>query len=164
MPIPTHYEIRHACGHTVTRDLSAKLPLERAGLVTWLTARPCRACDPTEKARTRRWLAEKHPQAEAAANATEQRFRLDPLTGPDKIRSWATEVRATIVQDAWETLGDALGEDSLAATIAGPASRLSAAGWWIDHREISIADLTGALAEALGDDAAVSAGNDHPFS
>ena len=164
MPIPTHYEIKHTCGHTATRDLSAKQPFERAGLVKWLTDRPCRTCDPKEKARKEQWLAEKHAQAEAAARTTEYRFHLDPLTGPEKIRGWATEARAKVVQDAWEALGDELGEDTFAAAIAEPASRVNGAGWWIDNREISAADLACALSEALGEASPVSAGNENPFS
>ena len=88
MPIPTHNEITHAGGHTVTPDLRTKLPFEQAGLVKWLTGRLCRAFDPKEKACKQRWLADKRAGAEAAANATERRFHLGPLTGPTTIRGW----------------------------------------------------------------------------
>ena len=51
MPIPTHDEIAHTCGHTSPRDLGFKAPFEREGFAKWLATQPCRDCDPKEQAR-----------------------------------------------------------------------------------------------------------------
>jgi hypothetical protein len=41
MAVKTIYQITHSCGHIAERDLGDRRADERAGLVRWLTERPC---------------------------------------------------------------------------------------------------------------------------
>lgn len=154
--------ITFTCGHAEDRDLSNKKPFERPGFIKWLEGKPCRNCDPAEKRRKEKFVAGKRAEEAAAAEAVEKRFGMDPLQGPPAILGWGTRVRAQLIEAAYNELG--LDEADFATQIAEPASEVSAAGWWLDNREIELDQLPTALTEALADpDAAPADANENPF-
>ncbi len=148
--------IHHSCGHDAHRDLSFKKPFEQAGFAAWLTTKACRDCDPKEKARRSTWLTGRRAQEQAAATATEQRFALTPLTGPDKIQPWATRIRADLITAAWDALD--LDEDEFTALVAEPAAEVDTAGWWLENKDTTPEELPAALTEPGAD-----TGTQNPF-
>lgn len=127
--------ITHACGHEQVHLLYG-FDSQVARKARWLATTQCRAC----------FVADKQAeQAKAAArdDAAIAHLDLPTLTGSERQIGWATAIRA----------------GRLAALTANPHTRADAdcdlclrivdAKWWIDHRDLSHADLIARTAERL---------------
>jgi hypothetical protein len=121
------YQIAHACGHEQAHYLSG-FASQMDRKAAWLRTTKCKSC----------FVAEKRlEQADAAAGDSTAIAHLDlvALTGSDRQVAWASTIRAK----------------RLAAIIAAaPPTRptdphacyvITDAKWWIDHRDLSDADL-----------------------
>ena len=152
--------IRRSCGHTQAADLSKVKPFDRKKLIEKFRAESCFACkdDPDSRRRRSAFLAERRAGEARETAELEERFRLDPMQGPDSIRPWGARIRAVMVAAAWDELG--LDEADFAAQVAEVAAAIDSAGWWLDHRETQVADLPATLAAAFAD---VDAGTENPF-
>jgi hypothetical protein len=127
------YQIAHACGHKQAHYLSG-FASQMDRKAAWLRTTNCKSC----------FVAEKRlEQADAAAGDSTAIAHLDlvALTGSDRQVAWASTIRAK----------------RLAAIIAATppthqtdlhACRITEAKWWIDHRDLSDADIL-AKAEAF---------------
>ena len=148
--------VERSCGHETNISLEGLKPFEREGKLEWAARSRCPACDPKMRKRD----AERRQNELADARERESRMGLDPLRGSAKQVDWATRVRVDLLEAAFDELD--LDEAAFNSQIAGPASQVDAARWWIDNRELAPAELPSALAGALGDDA--SAGTEIPFA
>jgi len=161
MPVKTQYDITYTCGHSDTRDLSAKPAGDRAGLAAWYAKKVCFDCyrkaqgtDGDEIARRREQEA-----AEAADFAT--RNDLPTFAGSEKQVAWALRSRHTLIRDAYSTLvesGDAT-EEQFERTVLAPARLADKPSWWIDNRDQDAADLPELLASVATDENASSCEN-----
>lgn len=153
--------VTFSCGHTASRDLTALKPFARTDRVKYLRTVPCNDCDPQADNEKAKFVAGKRAGELQDARKVEAQFALDPLEGAPKLVEWATRVRATLIQAAYDELD--LDDDTFAETIADPASEINSAGWWVDHRETDIQDLPHLLTAALTDDETPVAGNENPY-
>jgi hypothetical protein len=128
------YRIAHACGHEQAHYLSGFAgQMDRKA--AWLRTTKCKSC----------FVAEKRlEQADAAAGDSTAIAHLDlvALTGSDRQVAWASTIRAK-----------RLAAIIAAAPPTGPTDPqaccfITDAKWWIDHRDLSDADLL-AKAEAF---------------
>ena len=125
--------ITHACGHEQIHYLSG-FASQQERRARWLETTKCRTC----------FVATKQTeQAEAAVRdgAAIAHLDLPLLTGSDRQVAWATTLRAS----------------RLCAFIATPATEgnghkvcthVTDAKWWIDHRDLSDADLAAKAKQA----------------
>jgi len=124
--------ITHACGHEQTHYL-AGYASQQERKARWLQTTSCRGCFIAGK---------KAAQAEAATRdgAAVAHLDLPVLAGSDRQVAWAMTIRAsrlaTLIADHEAAAG---WQACLAATDAK---------WWIDHRELSNADLLAMAAAA----------------
>lgn len=152
--------IARSCGHVQAADLSKVKPFDRKKLIARYEAQPCFRCsdDPATVKKRAAYLAEKRAAEAREAAALEERFGLTPLDGHPKIVPIGTHIRAVLVAAAWDELG--LDETEFADRIAEPAARIDSAGWWLDNREVAIADLADVMADALAE---ALTGTENPF-
>lgn len=147
--------VKRACGHETNIDLEGLKPFERDGKLEWAARAKCPACDPKMRKRD----DERRAAELADAQGRETRMGLEPLRGSAKQIGWATRVRVDLLEAAFNELD--LDEAAFNTQVAGPASQVDAARWWIDNRELAPAALPGALATALGTGAV---GTENPFA
>jgi hypothetical protein len=130
--------ITHACGHEQAHYLTG-FASQQERKARWLRTTTCRPCFIAGK---------KVEQAEAAQRdgAAIAHLDLPPLVGSDRQVGWATTIRAgrmaalvTVPID-----GDA---DELQCCAA-----ITAAKWWIDHRDLANAELLAKAGDATGMD------------
>jgi len=124
--------IMHACGHEQAHYL-AGYASQQERKARWLQTTSCRACFIASK---------KAAQAEAATRdgAAVAHLDLPVLAGSDRQVAWATTIRASRLATMTADHEAAAGwQACLAATDAK---------WWIDHRELSNADLLAIAATA----------------
>jgi hypothetical protein len=121
------YRIAHVCGHEQAHYLSGfSSQMDRKA--AWLRTTKCKSC----------FVAEKRlEQADAAAGDSTAISHLDlvALTGSDRQVAWASTIRAK-----------RLAAIIAAAPPTGPTDPhacyvITDAKWWIDHRDLSDADL-----------------------
>lgn len=161
--VPVHWDVTHACGHTVQADLAHKKADERAGFARWLAGRDCTDCwraSTADSRDTSAWLAERRASELAEADAWAEKFRMPALDGTPRAVAWAARCRHRLITDAYASLvvdgnlGDPGWED-----VEEAARSVTRAGWWIDNRESAPADLPELLAAATGSDRP----NENPF-
>ena len=121
------YRIAHSCGHEQAHYLSG-FASQMDRKAAWLKTTKCKSCFVAEK---------RTEQADAAAgdSAAIAHLALSPLIGSDRQIAWASIIRAK-----------RLSTIIAAAPLDDPADHhvcciISDAKWWIDHRELSDADL-----------------------
>ncbi|SEN65336.1 hypothetical protein SAMN05192583_3264 [Sphingomonas gellani] len=122
--------ITHACGHEQVHYL-AGFPDQRVRKATWLRTTECRTC----------FVAAKRLQeAEVAARDLVVVAPLDlpQLCGSDRQVAWATTIRA-------RRLSAMLAEGSVPDFRFGVID----AKWWIDHRDLTDADLVAKAGEIM---------------
>ncbi|MDN6622716.1 MAG: hypothetical protein L0K70_03320 [Bifidobacterium crudilactis] len=129
------YEIHPTCGHDYREQIyGTNSHGERDYEVARLSARLCPAC----------W---KQQQAEANASVN-QDYELPALEGSEKQIAWAENIRAVAVT----TIGKAIARGEadrerfasqlpLAYKMLDFAETATSAGWWIDSRENTIAEI-----------------------
>ena len=162
MSTPGKTEFTYSCKHPGSTDLSALKPFEREGRIAWLEGKKCRACDPAKKAETAKFVAEQRRARDAEALAAEQAFGFDPMQGPPALVAWGRRVRVQLVKDAWEALD--LDEAQFAELVADKANLVNRAGWWVDHKETTAANLPDLLSKALvSDDQETRSGSENPY-
>jgi hypothetical protein len=120
------HRIKHACGHEQIHVLSGYAS-QQERKAKWLRTTNCQTCFVAQK----QFAQGSAATAEGAAIA---HLSLAPLVGSDRQAAWATTIRAKRVA---------------AMLLTEPANRLDHsacllignAKWWIDHRDLSDAQL-----------------------
>lgn len=162
MAVATLYDISHKCGHSAERDLSNTPAGRRARQVEWWQGQPCPSC--WKKRADRKVSKEVSAERDALrteAEADQERSQLPILRGSDKQTSWALTVRFQLLRDAYGELveSDQLTEDEFEDQYLSPARRVDRAGWWIDNRDATAAEL----AEFLADPGEEGVENENPL-
>lgn len=128
------FDITYRCGHTGTEDIQGPQK-DRARKAEYAATKLCPACFTTQQEATRRETQE----AAKSANAADG---LAALTGSEKQIAWAETLRAdrlAAMEAMLATYTQAPAE--LVAAIRTWARQQTAATWWIDHRDLSIANF-----------------------
>ena len=124
-------DIRHACGHTASADITGPDTRgQRARTAAWLAEQDCPDCS-----RRRRAQEREEDNAQAAAASAAQGW--PDLTGTPRQTTWATTIRADAITAMRERLTakcttEAAEEIHRRWTAA--ALRQTAAAWWIENR------------------------------
>lgn len=153
--------ITRSCGHVQNANLAKINTFDRKKLISRFESQPCFRCadDPATTKKRAAFLAEKRAAEAREAADLEARFGLDPLAGHPKILPLGTHIRAVLVAAAWDELG--LDDTEFADLVAAPASQIDSAGWWLDNRDVAIADLPQVMADAVTE--AVGVGSENPY-
>lgn len=117
--------ITHACGHEQAHYIPGSTS-EKARKARWLTTTKCRAC----------FVADRKAEDAAAGaldDAAVAHLRLAPLVGSERQVGWAASIRAKRLARMVQAAGG--GDPDPACAAVGDAR------WWIDHRDLSDADL-----------------------
>jgi len=165
--VKTTWEMHHACGHSVcgtsvSHDLSAKRPSERAGYARSLATTDCSECwkagrDAAAARRRAAWLTGRRAEELAETEAWETRADMPPLDGSDKAIEWGRGVRHQLLAVAHDTLG--MADDDFAERVENPARHIDSAPWWIDQRDTEPVDLDQLVTDAASNPTATSSGN-----
>lgn len=150
MAIKTEWDITYKCGHSGTRDLSAKPAGERAGYAEWLAKTDCFDCFKGKKSRgISAELKAERAAEETQAREEAERLALAVLRGSEKQVAWAMRVRHELLIGAYHELVDAgqLDDADYDELIIAKAKLIDRAGWWIDNREMAPGDLPELLAD-----------------
>jgi hypothetical protein len=143
------WPVLHRCGHSVEWDLSKKHPGDRAGFARWLAERDCTRC----------WWANRrapHTQNRAVRNRLRQALgianwerstRMPPMTGRPKAVAWARKIRHRVLTAASKgaSAGSREHDDEVQRDVETCARSITAARWWIDHRNLDPRDLAKTL-------------------
>ncbi len=156
MPVQTQWTITYEqCGHTETKDLSAKPAAKRAGFAKWLTRnRTCRACWRAQNGKSEwvedkeEWLAKKRAEEDQTAADWAEHVGMPALDGTEKQVAWANRIRhqAMIALHSWAVQEEHAAEEFDAAEET--ARTIDQARWWLDQRE-QITDDPQAMLELL---------------
>ncbi|MDT3395333.1 hypothetical protein RKE29_01490 [Streptomyces sp. B1866] len=157
MAVKTLWTIDHACGHTMTADLSDRPADRRAGYARWLADRDCTDCwktardhDSGDKAA---WLAAQRAQEQADAEEWARQYRMPPLDGTDRAVAWADRCRHQLVSAAYTALvAEGTTSEADWEAVEDAARTVTRAGWWLDQREADPADLPELLQAATDSD------------
>lgn len=158
------FTIDHKCGHSEERDLSAKPAGERRRYASWLAGQKCTGCwrKSSDRKQSKEFTADKAAKLEEA-RADQERFGLPILTGSEKQAEWGLTSRHALLHTAYSEQVEAgvMSEDEFDLQILEPAKRIDFAGWWIDNRESSTAELM----ELVSDpgERASSGRNENPY-
>lgn len=119
------YNITHACGHTVEKQLFGP-NRERESKIEWLERQPCLDCLRAEEARKR------DEQNKAAADANKL-AGYEPLAGSEKQVAWAETIRRESL-DAFAEVFEKVPVDAKAvwAQTSEWLKHQTEAKWWID--------------------------------
>jgi hypothetical protein len=120
------HRITHACGHEQIHILSGYAS-QQERKAKWLRTTNCQTC----------FVAEKHfaqGSAAAADGAAIAHLNLTPLVGSDRQAAWATTIRA-------KRLAAMLLTEPASKLDHSACLRIGNAKWWIDHRDLSDAQL-----------------------
>lgn len=158
------FTIDHKCGHSMDRDLSGKPAGERRRYATWLAGQKCTECwkKSSDRKQSKEFTAEKAARLDEA-RADQERFGLPILAGSQKQVDWGLTSRHALLRAAYAEQVEAglLSEDEFDQQVLEPAKQIDFAGWWIDNREASVAELM----ELVNDpgERASSGGNENPY-
>jgi hypothetical protein len=128
--------ITHACGHEQAHHLTG-FASQQERKVRWLRTTTCRPC----------FIAgRKAEQAQAAERdgAAIAHLDLPALVGSDRQVGWATTIRAGRM--AALVTASATGE----AVALHRLTAITEAKWWIDHRDLTDAELVATVSQAAG--------------
>jgi hypothetical protein len=120
------HRITHACGHEQIHVLSGYAS-QQERKAKWLRTTNCQTC----------FVAEKHfvqGSAAAADGAAIAHLDLAPLVGSDRQAAWATTIRA-------KRVAAMLRNEPASRLDHSACLRIGNAKWWIDHRDLSDAQL-----------------------
>ena len=119
--------ITHACGHGQAHCLTG-FASQQERKARWLQTTKCRTC----------FIADKQSEQAASAardGAATAHLELPPLTGSERQVAWAATIRAG-------RLASLVGSSAAADTdTLQTCHAVTDAKWWIDHRNLSHADL-----------------------
>ncbi len=139
MAARNRWHIRHRCGHRIEWDLSDKPPAKRAGFASWLAQRDCTRCWWAKRRRPDRHrlsppASPSQPSArkQAVIEVWEQRNGMPVLDGSDPAVARARQIRCDLLATSLSTSADDRSRDALLSR----AQAITAAGWWIDDRNI----------------------------
>lgn len=158
------FTIDHKCGHSEEHDLSKKIAGERRRFAQWLSERQCRSCwkKSADRKDSKEFTAHKAAKLEEA-RADQERFGLPILTGSEGQAKWGLTSRHALLRAAYAEQVEAgeMSEDEFDQQILEPAKKIDFAGWWIDNREASVAELM----ELVNDpgERASGGGNENPY-
>ncbi|GAU70751.1 hypothetical protein SSP35_22_00540 [Streptomyces sp. NBRC 110611] len=164
MAVRTHWNITHACGHEIARDLSGRPADRRAGFARWLAERDCTDCWKAERGADteskEQWLAARRAEEQRAAAEWAERFDMPPLEGPERALDWGERSRHRLMTSAHTALVvEGTWHEADWAELEEKARSITRAGWWIDQRDSEGADLL-ELLEAAGE---TDRGTENPF-
>ncbi|OIV35439.1 hypothetical protein BIV57_21550 [Mangrovactinospora gilvigrisea] len=155
MPVPTHFDVEHLCGHSLTHDLSDKRADERAGFARWLGRRPCTDCWRAAKdaeSETPEHRATRHAAEHAEARAWSKDQHLPPLEGSDSQIGFGEVMRRKMLTAAYQALVlDGQMSETDWEQVEERARRVGLARWWLDNKELA-PELLPELLEASGED------------
>lgn len=160
MAVQTDFEIKFACGHKETRDLSDRSAGKRKGFASWLARQECTEC--WREANKDERLEERRE----AASKDAVKLGLPDLEGSEKQLEWGPLFRDSLIKHAHEDL--CRGEDAVMTEpefeqrILEPAKLITRAGWWMDNSDAESEDLEELVTTALDDDGP-SNGSENPF-
>lgn len=121
------HRIAHACGHEQAHYILG-YPAQQDRKARWLRTTKCRACFVDDK---------RSQEAKAAARdgAAIAHLGLPELVGSDRQVSWATTIRMKRLAAIMTTSSTDGGAGHQACVAVADAK------WWIDHRDLTDADL-----------------------
>lgn len=150
MAIPTSYDIKFACGHKETRDLSDKPAGKRNGFASWLSRQICSKC--YKKQNAEEYFAEQRQKIEDNRKI----FNLPEFTGSEKQVDFANTARNRLITAALEDFvrGDnpSMSEEEFDEQVLGLARQQTYPSWWIDNKDIESEDLIECLETSLEDE------------
>jgi len=163
MEFATHWRVEHTCGHEQVHDLTNKPEGARTRVAAWLAGRKCTDCklaeqqDPTR----RDWRAARREQLLAQIGEWEARVDMPPLEGSEKSVAWGREVRFKLLATTFDYFNEeGHDEAEFIVRVELPATEVTSATWWIEHRDTLAIDvealLTAALSQSGGNDGGVS--------
>ena len=169
MAVKMTWPVEHSCGHDEDHDLSEKRPSERAGYARWLAGRECSECWSAKRDRQNakdrnKWVAERHAEEAAAAEAWEKATDMPALDGrSDKAVEWGRRVRHKLMVAAHEdAAGIGVSDDDFAEQVETAARRITSASWWIDQRDAAAEDVAELVADGTSAPDAV-VGTENPY-
>ncbi len=172
LTVTTIWEPHHPCGHcvcgsSVSHDLSAKRPSERAGYARRLATKDCAECwkagrDATATPERATWLAGRRADELAENEAWETRAGMPPLDGSGKVVEWGRQVRCQLLAVAHDTLDMADGD--FAVRVENTPRHINSASWWScrwssSQRDTEPVDLEELVSDAASNHTASSSGN-----
>ncbi|MFJ4676869.1 hypothetical protein [Kitasatospora sp. NPDC088783] len=157
MPVKTVWTVEHCCGHSADHDLSTRPADRRAGYARWLAGRDCTDCWRAQRenddAGRAAWLETRRAEEQQAAAEWATKFRMPPLSGPERALAWGERSRHQLMTAAHRVLvaEGTLGESDW-EEIEEQARAVDRAGWWIDQRDADPGDLPELLGAATDAD------------
>lgn len=158
MAIKTMYDIKFACGHKESRDLSGREAGKRASFASWLSQQDCGACFRKKNSEVTRQNDFKK------AEGFEQDCKLDPLRGSDAQLKWAPIVRMDVLTRAHKHLviDEEVSEEEFDERILNFARKIGHARWWFDNKDADGEDVEELVTTAYHDDDEASV-EENPF-
>lgn len=130
------HRIAHACGHEQAHYIPG-FASQQARKARWLRTTKCRACFAADK-------RSEHADLGATASAAIAHMELPALVGSERQIAWAATIRAKRL-----AVLIAAGRPDAAGDQA--CHHVTDAKWWIDHRDVSDADLLAKAAAQTAD-------------
>lgn len=157
MAIKTHYDIKFACGHKESRDLSEREAGKRASFAAWLAKQDCGGCF-----RKKNGEVDRLNRIEKAT-AFEQDCRLDPLRGSEAQLKWAPIIRMDLLVRAHKHLviDEEVSEEEFDERVLNFTRKIGHARWWFDNKDADGEDVEELVSTAYHDEDQVT--EENPF-